>query len=84
MNIRIKLYEGIDFSEGELTLRRLKRSFAAITEKISKLAETYGDQEVEFSVDIEWERGLQDYPKDREIIERWSPEDFVLDIELDG
>lgn len=82
MDINIKLYEELNPND-ELTLSRLGDGFIAIGEKIKKLKNTYGDQPIEFWVDIDWEKALNDYPKEKEIVENWSANDFVFHIELD-
>lgn len=83
MDINFKLYEELNPNEEEYTLAKLGERFAAIAEKIKKLKDAYGDEPVEFWIEIDWERGLNDYPKEKEIIENWSANDFILHIELD-
>ena len=82
MDINIKLYEELHPND-ELTLSKLGDRLAAIAEKINKLKDAYGDQPIEFWVDIDWKSALNDYPKERETMEKWSANDFVLHIEFE-
>lgn len=82
MDISIRLYEELH-SNDELTLSKLGDRFAAIAEKIKKLKDAYGDQPIEFWVNIDWEQALNDYPKEKEIVKQWCANNFVLHIELD-
>ena len=82
MDINFKLYEELNPNEEEYTLAKLGERLAAMAEKIKKLKDAYGDELIEFWIDIDWEPTLNDYPKEKEIIKNWSANDFVLHIEL--
>lgn len=82
MDINFKLHEELRAND-ELTISKFGNRLAAMAEKIKKLKDAYGDKPIEFWIEMDWEKGLDDYPKEKEIVENWSVDDFILHIELD-